>query len=162
MKGEAMKLSTKGKYGLIALADLALAYNADPRDSFLVLRTIAEKRNISEAYLERIISRLKKAGIVITQRGSMGGYSLSSSPEEITVGRVLEVLEGPLDVCGCAADTEAAGNGCSRDDGKGCSRVESCVSKIVCEEINAKIAEAIGSMTIQDVLRRHHSIEEEM
>lgn len=157
-----MKLSTKGKYGLIALADLALAYNADPADSFLVLRTIAEKRNISEAYLERIISRLKKAGIVITQRGSMGGYSLSSSPEEITVGRVLEVLEGPLDVCGCVTDGDAAGSGCSRDDSKGCSRVESCVSKIVCEEINAKIAEAIGSMTIQDVLKRHHSIGKEI
>lgn len=150
-----MKLSTKGKYGLIALADLAVAYNNNPQDSFLVLKTIAQKRNISEAYLERIIAKLKKAGLVITQRGSLGGYSIAKMPSEITVAQVLYVLEGPLDVCGCGRD-EHTSSGCSRDENTGsCNRLIHCVSQIVCDRINEKINEAIGTMSIEDVLQTY-------
>lgn len=141
-----MKLSTKGKYGLIALADLALAYRNQADGSYIVLKTIAQKRGISEAYLERIISLLKKADIVRTQRGSLGGYSLARAPMDIKVSEILYVLEGPLDVCGCGIET-------------GCSKQLGCVSNLVGKEINAKIKEAIEHMTLEDVLRSYDETE---
>lgn len=140
-----MKLSTKGKYGLIAMADLAIAYINDPNDSYLVLKTIANKRNISEAYLERIIAKLKKADLVRTQRGSLGGYSLAKHPKEIKVSEVLYELEGQLDVGGCGTSTRE----------NKCNVKEYCFSQIVCEEINIKIREAIENMTIEDVLKSY-------
>ncbi len=139
-----MKLSTKGKYGLIAMADLAIAYIKNPNNSYLVLKTIAIKRDISEAYLERIISKLKKANLIITQRGSLGGYSLAKHPKEIKVSEVLYELEGKLDVGGC---------GDSND--KSCLIKSNCFSQIVCEEINIKIRESIENMTIEDVLKSY-------
>ena len=139
-----MKLSTKGKYGLIAMADLAIAYLNKPNDSYLVLKTIANKRNISEAYLERIISKLKKADLVRTQRGSLGGYSLAKHPKDIKVSEVLYELEGRLDVGGCSGASNQT-----------CNVIENCFSQIVCEEINIKIREAIENMTIEDVLKSY-------
>jgi len=139
-----MKLSTKGKYGLIAIADLAIAYLKNPNDSYIVLKTIAIKRNISEAYLERIISKLKKADLILTQRGSLGGYSLAKHPKDIMVSEVLYELEGTLDVGGCSSSND-----------KSCLIQENCFSQIVCEEINIKIKEAIDNMTIEDVLKSY-------
>lgn len=139
-----MKLSTKGKYGLIAMADLAIAYINNPNDSYLVLKTIAIKRNISEAYLERIIAKLKKADLVRTQRGSLGGYSLAKHPKDIKVSEVLYELEGKLDVGGCSGESD-----------KSCTSKANCFSQIVCEEINIKIREAIENMTIEDVLKSY-------
>ncbi|MDD2370712.1 MAG: Rrf2 family transcriptional regulator [Firmicutes bacterium] len=139
-----MKLSTKGKYGLIAMADLAIAYLNDPNDSYLVLKTIATKRNISEAYLERIISKLKKANLIVTQRGSLGGYSLARHPNDINVSDVLYVLEGKLDVGGCSSANDTS-----------CKIKSNCFSQIVCEEINVKIREVVENMTIEDVLKSY-------
>lgn len=141
-----MKLSTKGKYGLIAMADLAIAYLEDTED-FIVLKTIATRRGISEAYLERIISKLKKADLVRTQRGSLGGYSLAKHPKEIKVSEVLYVLEGPLDVGGCS----------SEEGENSCGRKQNCFSQIVCQEINEKIREAIENTTIEDVLKSYRN-----
>ncbi len=139
-----MKLSTKGKYGLIAMADLAIAYLNNPNDSYLVLKTIATKRNISEAYLERIIAKLKKTNLIITQRGSLGGYSLAKHPKDIKVSEVLYELEGKLDVGGCSSSSD-----------KSCIIKSNCFSQIVCEEINVKIREVIENMTIEDVLKSY-------
>lgn len=137
-----MKLSTKGKYGLIAIADLALAYKETEKDNFVVLKTIANRREISEAYLERIVAKLKKGKLVKTQRGSQGGYFLTRRPSEIKISEVLYLLEGPLDVCGCG--NEASDNICRKSD--------RCISNIVCDKINEKIKEVIENMTIEDVL----------
>lgn len=139
-----MRLSTKGKYGLIALADLAIAYLKDPEDSYIVLKTIANKRNISVAYLERIISKLKKIDLIITQRGAQGGYSLARHPKDILVSEVLYELEGELDVGGCNDKSENS-----------CKIKINCFSQIVCEEINVKIREAIENLTIMDVLKSY-------
>lgn len=129
-----MKLSTKGKYGLIAMADLGSAYYKE--DHYVVLKTIATKRNISEPYLERLVAKLKKAGYITTQRGANGGYRLTKPPEEITVSDVLAVLEGPLDISNCGEK----GNDCV------------CVSRVVCEEITDKINEVINKKTIADLI----------
>ncbi len=87
-----MKLSTKGRYGVKALFELALHHGAGP----MSLKQIAERQSLSEHYLEQLAAPLRKGGLVSSVRGAQGGYILGRPPEQITVGDILRVLEGPL------------------------------------------------------------------
>lgn len=87
-----MKVSTKGRYGLTIMMDLAHHYGTGP----ISLKSIAERHSLSEHYLEQLISPLRNAGLVKSIRGAYGGYMLSKVPEEITTGDVIRVLEGPI------------------------------------------------------------------
>ena len=85
-----MKLSTRGRYGIHAMYDLAVHYGDGPQS----IKSIAERQTIPEAYLEQLIALLRREGLVISNRGAQGGYRLSREPKNITVGEVLRVLEG--------------------------------------------------------------------
>ncbi|MDR6225204.1 cysteine metabolism transcriptional regulator CymR [Desmospora profundinema] len=87
-----MKVSTKGRYGLTIMMDLAARYGEKPTS----LKSVAERHNLSEHYLEQLVAPLRNAGLVRSVRGAYGGYKLSRSPEEITAGEVIRVLEGPI------------------------------------------------------------------
>lgn len=87
-----MKISTKGRYGLTIMMELAAKFGEGPTS----LKSIAEKHQLSEHYLEQLISPLRNAGLVKSIRGAYGGYILSRLPEEITSGDVIRVLEGPI------------------------------------------------------------------
>ena len=87
-----MKLSTKGRYGLSAMIDLAV-YSENEAVS---LNSIAERQHISEGYLEQLMAKLKKAGLVTSIRGASGGYYLAKPASEISVGDILRALEGSL------------------------------------------------------------------
>ncbi|MEK4250678.1 cysteine metabolism transcriptional regulator CymR [Paenibacillus sp. FSL W7-1287] len=87
-----MKISTKGRYGLTIMMELAAKYGDGP----LSLKSIAEKNNLSEHYLEQLIAPLRNAGYVKSIRGAYGGYVLSKSPGDITTGDVIRTLEGPI------------------------------------------------------------------
>ena len=89
-----MKVSTKGRYGLRAMIDLALYSQNDQ----VPLVSIAERQDISKSYLEQVFSTLRKAGLVTSIKGAQGGYVLASDPEDITVGMILRALEGDLSV----------------------------------------------------------------
>lgn len=142
-----MKLSTKGKYGLIAMTDLGKSYLDDP-ELYIPLGSIANNRKISEAYLERLVAKLKRAGYVKTQRGALGGYCLALSPKDITVSELLAVLEGPLDVCGC---------GDNKVDS--CETFDSCVSRVIGDAIAEKIKEVIDYMTLDDLIQKQEGLE---
>ena len=94
-----MKLTTKGRYGLRAVIDLAMYAKTEP----VSLSDVAERQNISISYLEQLIAKLKKAGIVQSTRGAQGGYALAKEPEEISVGEILRALEGSLSPVDCSA-----------------------------------------------------------
>lgn len=94
-----MKFSTKGIYGLQAMIDLAV-HN---EEGHVALKSIAERQGLSENYLEQLFAILKKAGLVKSARGSLGGYELAEGAEKITVGDILRPLEGPLVEHKCAA-----------------------------------------------------------
>ena len=85
-----MKLSTKGRYGVKAMVDLAIHYGGSP----VSIKSISQRQNISEYYLEQLFSSLRKAKLIKSIRGAQGGYILSKNPNEITVGEVLRALEG--------------------------------------------------------------------
>jgi Rrf2 family cysteine metabolism transcriptional repressor len=87
-----VKISTKGRYGLTIMMELANRYGEGP----VSLKSIAQKHDLSEHYLEQLISPLRNAGLVKSIRGAYGGYVLARQPEEITSGQIIRVLEGPI------------------------------------------------------------------
>ncbi|URN92950.1 MAG: Rrf2 family transcriptional regulator [Candidatus Pristimantibacillus lignocellulolyticus] len=87
-----MKISTKGRYGLTIMMELAMKFGEGP----ISLKSIAEKNNLSEHYLEQLIAPLRNAGYVKSIRGAYGGYVLSKEPSDITTGDIIRVLEGPI------------------------------------------------------------------
>ncbi|CAG7655159.1 cysteine metabolism transcriptional regulator CymR [Paenibacillus allorhizosphaerae] len=87
-----MKISTKGRYGLTIMMELATKFGEGPTS----LKSIAEKHGLSEHYLEQLVAPLRNAGLVKSIRGAYGGYILSKAPEELTAGDVIRVLEGPI------------------------------------------------------------------
>ena len=144
-----MKLSTKGRYGLKAMLDLAI-HNAEGQ---IALKSIAERQEVSENYLEQLFALLKKAGLVKSIRGSQGGYNLASQPQNITVGSILRALEGSLAPVECVTEIDPAV----------CIRSEGCATKLIWEKIRDKINEVVDSITLQDLLddyRKANSNEE--
>lgn len=139
-----MKLSTKGRYGLKAMFDLAIYYGEGP----ITLKSIAERQLISDHYLEQLIAGLRKAGLVKSVRGAQGGYMLSDSPSKITVGDIIRVLEGPLGPSDCVLE----------DEPSVCDRADCCVTRVVWEKIRQSISDVIDSITLQNMLDDYEKI----
>lgn len=133
-----MKLSTKGRYGLMAMYQLAQDYGQGP----ISLKYVAEKQGLSENYLEQLFSSLKKEGLLTSTRGAYGGYMLSRNPQEITVGQVLRSLEGQMSPSECVAE-----------DGFDCVRDDSCATRWVFAKIKDSIDRVIDSITLEDMVR---------
>lgn len=134
-----MKISTKGRYALRLMLDLAL----NSHGTAVPLRDVARRQEISDKYLEQIVTQLSRAGLVRSVRGAGGGYLLTRTPEEYTVGEILRVLEGSLAPVSCAG-----GTGC-------CQRAGQCVTVEVWQDIQAAVAEVVDNRTLADLVRRH-------
>ena len=137
-----MKLSTKGKYGLKAMFELAVSGNEkDP----VPLKYIANRQEISDQYLEQIFSSLKKAGLVKSVRGAQGGYFLSKPASEITVADILRVLEGDMAFMECLLDEDA------------CKNFDSCSTRYVWARIKQAIEDVTMSISLQDMVDDYNS-----
>ena len=128
-----MKISTKGRYGLRAMIDLAL-HGAGGYPVYL--SEIARRQGVSEKYLEHIFSALHKGGLVKSQRGRNGGYMLGRMPETITLSDILTILEGPCSLVGCVDDTGL------------CPRSDICVTREVWETLGSRIREVLKGYTL--------------
>lgn len=135
--GRIMKISTKGRYALRLLLDLAEHRN----DGYIALRDIAERQNISKKYLEQIVPILNKNDILKTNRGFQGGYQLARSPEKYTVGEILRLTEGNL-----------APIACLEHDPIECERAAECATLPVWQGLYRVINEYLDSITLQDIL----------
>lgn len=133
-----MKLSTKGRYGLRAVIDLARYAKEEP----VSLAAVAERQNISISYLEQLIAKLKKAGIVKSTRGAQGGYTLAKAPEKISVGDILRALEGNLNPVDCV---EANGDNT-------CAASDFCVTKYVWKRISDSINETVDAIFLSELI----------
>ena len=129
-----MILSTKGRYGLKAIFELALNYGSGP----VSLKKIAEKYDISESYLEQLFAKLRKSGYIDTVRGPQGGYFLSRKPDEITVGMILRTLEGDITTSECVSKEV-------------CSRESICATRVILEKIENSINNVIDNITLADM-----------
>lgn len=146
-----MKFSTKGRYGLRAMLDLAM----HSQDGHVALFNIAERQGISTNYLEQVFSTLRKAGLVKSVKGAQGGYTLSAIPSEIKVGRILRALEGPLSVIDENAESVAANE----------TDIQRCVRVCVWDKMNEALNELVDSMTLEDLVenyRKANGLEETM
>jgi Rrf2 family protein len=130
-----MKVSTKARYGLRVMIALANRYGQRP----VFLKDIAHDQELSEKYLSRIVMDLRSAGLLDAFRGANGGYVLTRSPEKITVGEVVNVLEDMTPV-ECVKDSAV------------CGRVETCCANEVWSRLNKVIQETLNGMTLQDML----------
>lgn len=133
-----VKVSTKGRYGLRAIVDLAV----NEKDGQVSLKSVAERQDLSENYLEQLFSSLKKSGLVKSIRGAQGGYLLAKPAEKITVGDVLRSLEGTLCPVDCI-DLEMP---------SGCDKADYCVTAPVWAKLRDKINEVVDSITIADLV----------
>ena len=140
-----MKLSTKGRYGLRALIDLAV--NSETES--VSISSIAARQGISEAYLEQLMAKLKKAGLVISMRGAQGGYRLAKAADQISVGDVLRALEGNLDAVQCAGLSE-----------EGCQGASLCVSKYVWLKINESITRTVDEIKLDTLVNESREAQE--
>ncbi|NLZ93037.1 MAG: Rrf2 family transcriptional regulator [Firmicutes bacterium] len=143
-----MKLSTKGRYGVRAMFDLALHSN----ENIVPLKSVAQREHISEKYLEHLFASLKKAGLITSVRGAQGGYRLAVPPEEITLGDIIRVLEGPVAPAECVVkgtETEI------------CSRASECVMHRVWARIRDEISEMLDSITLAEIVEEQRKLKEE-
>ena len=131
-----MKISTKGRYGLRLVLDLAVNYD----NGLISLKDIAQRQEISEKYLEQIIILLHKSGLIKSMRGAQGGYTLTRSPKDITVGEVLRSLEGPFVPVDCVLNPSS------------CPRSPKCATITVWEKIGNAVNGVLDSMTMQDLV----------
>lgn len=132
-----MKISTKGRYALRLMLDLA----ENGSEKFISLKDIAERQNISKKYLEQIVPLLNRSGVLRTNRGYQGGYMLAKSPKEYTVGDILKITEGSLAPVSCL-DTET----------NLCPRADNCITLPVWEGLDKVIDDYFNSITLQDII----------
>ena len=132
-----MKISTKGRYALRLMLDLAMNDTGAP----ISLKDVAKRQDISDKYLEQIISVLNRAGFVKSVRGAQGGYLLKKEPQEYTVGMILRLTEGSL-----------APVACLDGDENDCERQESCVTLILLKKIYDAVSGVVDHTTLQDLV----------
>ncbi len=132
-----MIISTRGRYGLRAMFELAKAHG----EGTLSIKQIAAAQGLSEQYLEQIFARLKSAGLVGSTRGAGGGYSLIAPPNEISVGRVLVALEGELSPAECVGEEATE-----------CKNAGVCTTHVIWQRIYDGFNHVINGITLQDML----------
>ena len=145
MKVRPMKISTKGRYALRIMIDLAMHLDKDP----IRVKDIANRQNISEKYLEQIIALFNKAGYVKSIRGAQGGYLLTREPKEYTVGMILRLAEGSIAPVSCVEDSS-----------DGCEKRGACVSAMLWQKISDAVNEVVDNTTLQDLIDWQKNISE--
>lgn len=131
-----MKISTKGRYGLRLMLDLATFTAGEP----VPLKEIAERQDISDKYLEQIVTHLNRAGLVRSIRGAQGGYTMGMSPSQITIGDILRATEGSVCLVDCAKDPNC------------CEKSEKCIASAVWRKVHLAVEDVVNTITLQDAI----------
>jgi len=140
--GVEVKLSTKGRYGVKAMMDLAIHYGNNP----ISIKSISERQGISEYYLEQLFAPLRRAKLVKSVRGAQGGYILNRLPKEITVLEIMDVLEGPVEISDCLTNDE-------------CDYLEACATRVLWAKIRDSINSVMAGVTLQDMLNDYRKMQ---
>jgi len=131
-----MKLSTRSRYGTRMMLDLAQHYDQGP----VQIGDVSKRENISVKYLEQLIIPLKKANFIKSVRGPKGGHMLAKPPEEITVGEIVEILEGGINLSNCIENPEV------------CNRTTRCLTRGVWEEATKAMYDKLNSVTLSKMI----------
>lgn len=133
-----MRISMKTDYSVRAMIDLALHYGQGPQQS----HDIAARQRIPEAYLDQLLTTLRKAGLIRSVRGPQGGHTLARPPVDVTLGEVVEAVEGPFVPIGCM------------DDAENCELGPSCAQREVWREVRQAVREILNRVSIDEIARR--------
>jgi Rrf2 family protein len=136
-----MKISTKGRYGIRILLDIALNDLGKPR----LMRDIAKTQGISEKYISRLAIDLRVGGFINSARGANGGYMLARFPRDIRLLDVVETMEGPVSIVDCVNAPQA------------CDRIATCPVRDIWVRVNDGIRDSFANITLQDVVNRHRN-----
>lgn len=132
-----MKISTKGRYGLRIMLDLAL-HQGKPRR---LIRDISESQEIPKKYLGRLITSLREAGFIHSVRGVNGGLQLARSPETLTALDIVEAMEGTISIVNCVGSSDQ------------CDNMGKCATREIWEKVNFEIRKALAAVTLQDIMK---------
>lgn len=133
-----MKISTKGRYGTRFMIDMAINECNEP----IILKDIAARQEISEKYLEQIVPALSRAGLIRSIRGAQGGYMLAQDPSKITIGAILQAVEGSLAPVECVSGSSSI-----------CSRSDKCLSIEIWKKVHNAINNVVDNITLADVVK---------
>ena len=136
-----MKLSTRGQYATRALLDLALHSDEEP----VLMKDIARRQQISQRYLEHLVTPLIAGGILRSTRGAKGGISLAKPPEQVKLSELMQLVEGSLGLVECVTNPDV------------CDRSKSCVTRDVWCELKNAISGVLESTTLQDLVERERN-----
>lgn len=133
-----MRLTTKGRYAVTAMLDLAIHANGEP----VTLADISRRQDISLSYLEQLFARLRRGGLVNSVRGPGGGYQLGSSAATVSIGGIIDAVDESVDATRC--------------QGKGdCQQGETCLTHHLWEDLSYQIHDFLDNITLADLIRRH-------
>lgn len=133
-----IRISTKGRYGARLMLELAMNYGKNP----ILLKDIAKKEEISEGYLQHIVDSLKGAGLIHSSRTGHGGYTLTKSPETITLKDILGSLEGSINLVECVINPGV------------CDRSDSCTTRDIWKEVGDNLSSSLESITLKSMVER--------
>jgi Rrf2 family cysteine metabolism transcriptional repressor len=148
-----MKLSTRGRYALRAMIDLAQIQcnNLKP----ISLRDISLRQEISLQYLEQLFNKLKKANLVKSTRGAGGGYLLAKEAEKIAAGDIIRAVEGPIVLVDCISTTKKINKNSSRK----CKKIEDCAIKVLLDAVTQRINQTLDATSLKDLCKMAQKIE---
>jgi Rrf2 family protein len=135
-----MWLSTKGRYAVRSMLEIALHNQGEP----VPISEISKNQEITFQYVEQLMVKLKRAGLVESVRGPTGGYRLTKKPSEITAGDIVRTLEGYIDPVFCVNPQVSQ---------KECHRAPTCAARLLWKKVGEKIAEVLDSTTLEDLVR---------
>ncbi len=136
-----MKISTKGRYALRLMLDLAMNHNG----SFIPLKAVSQRQDISDKYLEQIVHLLSKGGLVQSARGAQGGYRLTREPQNYTVGEILRLVEGSLVPVACL------------ECGAHCEHTDKCMTIDLYKKMQKAIDDIVDGTTLVDLIAEHEA-----
>ena len=143
-----MNISTRGRYGLRALLEIAVQPDEEP----VTIRDISQRQQMSVTYLEQILHKLKKAGIVRSVRGARGGYVLARKGDKITVSQIINALDGPISISYCDSPQLRE---------KSCIGPSACVSRILWKKLETIIESTLSSVTLADLRKQNMNLKDE-
>lgn len=141
-----LRLSTKVQYGVRAMFEIARDYKDGP----ITIKEISRRQDVSISYLEQLLNKLRKGGLITSQKGPGGGYTLSRKPEEINIGEILNILEGPIAITQCLDTTDKSSD---------CGRVDNCVARLLWKSLGEKISGFLTTITLRDLLNEEARLE---
>ena len=145
-----MKVSTKSRYGVAAMVDIAQQFGKGP----VALRSVAQRQQVSEHYLEQLMSPLRNAGFVRSVRGAQGGYVLAKDPTTITVGDIVRAMEGPIAPVDCLLAEKGR-------DNPYCDKTNACIRRNIWLKMGESITDALDSISLASLCAEAQQVEDD-